>query len=76
MVATKYGEILQIARVTDIVHPRVVNAALGWWFPEGDAAEQFDWQRSNFNMLTSIGKLGKEFGTPNIKNLPCRIWKQ
>jgi len=75
IVSTKYGEITQVARVTDIVHPRVVSAALGWWFPEGDAAKQFEWQRSNFNMLTSIGKLGKEFGTPNIKNLPCRIRK-
>ncbi len=76
IVSTKYGEILQVARVTDIVHPRVVSAALGWWFPEGDAAKQFEWRRSNFNMLTSIGKLGKEFGTPNIKNLPCTIRKQ
>jgi len=24
-------------------------------------------------MLTSMEKLGKEFGTPNLKNLPCRI---
>jgi anaerobic selenocysteine-containing dehydrogenase len=73
IIETKYGEILQVARVTDIVHPRVVSADLGWWFPEGDAAEQFEWRKSNFNMLTSIGKLGKEFGTPNLKNLPCRI---
>ncbi len=73
VIETKYGAISQVAKVTDIVHPRVVSAALGWWFPEGDAAHQFDWQESNFNMLTSIAKLGKEFGTPNIKNLPCRI---
>ena len=75
IIATKYGEITQVARVTDIVHPRVVSAALGWWFPEGDAARQFEWQKSNFNMLTSMGKLGQEFGTPNLKNLPCRIRK-
>ena len=75
VVETKYGEITQTARVTDIVHPRVLSAALGWWFPEGDAAEQFEWRKSNFNMLTSMGKLGKEFGTPNLKNLPCRIRK-
>jgi len=72
-IATKYGEILQVAKVTDIVDPRVISAALGWWFPEGDAAKQFEWQKSNFNMLTSAGKLGKEFGTPNLKNIPCRI---
>lgn len=75
VIETRYGNITQVARVTDIVHPRVVSAALGWWFPEGGAARQFEWQTANFNMLTSIGKLGKEFGTPNLKNLPCRIRK-
>jgi anaerobic selenocysteine-containing dehydrogenase len=75
-IATKYGQITQLARVTEIVHPRVVSADVGWWFPEGDAANQFEWRTSNFNMLTSIGKLGREFGTPNIKNLPCRIEKK
>jgi anaerobic selenocysteine-containing dehydrogenase len=73
VIETKYGKIVQKARVTDIIHPRVISAALGWWFPEGDAAKQFDWEKSNFNMLTSIEKLGKEYGTPNIKNIPCRI---
>jgi anaerobic selenocysteine-containing dehydrogenase len=76
IIATRYGEITQVARVTEIVHPSVVSADVGWWFPEGDAASQFEWRASNFNMLTSIGKLGKEFGTPNIKNLPCRIEKK
>ncbi len=73
MIETKYGEITQVAHLTDIVHPRVISASLGWWFPEGDPREQFEWRKSNFNMLTSLGKLGKEFGTPNLKNLPCRI---
>jgi len=76
VIETKYGEITQVARVTDIVPPSVVNASLGWWFPEGDPEEQYEWRESNFNMLTSIGKLGKEFGTPNLKNLPCRIRKR
>ncbi len=74
-IETKYGTITQKAQLTDIIHPRVVNASLGWWFPEGDPSRQYDWQSANFNMLTSITKLGKEFGTPNLKNLPCRISK-
>lgn len=74
-IETKYGSIVQVAKITDIVHPRVINAAIGWWFPEADAARQFEWQKSNFNILTSIRKLGKEFGTPNLKDLPCRIRK-
>lgn len=76
IISTRYGTITQVARVTEIVHPRVLSADLGWWFPEGDASNQFEWRTSNFNMLTSMGKLGKEFGTPNIKNLPCRVQKR
>lgn len=75
IIETRYGEIVQAALVTDIIHPDVISASLGWWFPEGDETEQFEWKKSNFNMLTSISKLGKEFGTPNIKNIPCRIRK-
>ncbi|HPL64408.1 MAG TPA: molybdopterin-dependent oxidoreductase [Syntrophales bacterium] len=75
VIETRYGSITQRACLTDIIHPRVVSAALGWWFPEGSPETQYEWKRSNFNMLTSAGKLGKEFGTPNIMNLPCRIRK-
>ena len=75
VIETKYGEVTQTAHVTDIVHPKVVSASLGWWFPEADPESQYGWRKSNFNMLTSIGKLGREFGTPNLKNLPCRIRK-
>ncbi|MEJ2588255.1 MAG: molybdopterin-dependent oxidoreductase [Deltaproteobacteria bacterium] len=76
LIRTRYGEIVQTARITESIHPRVLSADLGWWFPEGDAASQFDWQSANFNMLTSVEKLGKEFGTPNIANLPCAIEKK
>ncbi|MDD5233252.1 MAG: molybdopterin-dependent oxidoreductase [Syntrophales bacterium] len=75
VIETRYGSITQRACLTDIIHPRVISAALGWWFPEGSPETQYEWKRSNFNMLTSAGKLGKEFGTPNIMNLPCRIRK-
>jgi len=75
VIETRYGSITQRACLTDIIHPRVVSAALGWWFPEGSPETQYGWKRSNFNMLTSAGRLGREFGTPNIMNLPCRVRK-
>ncbi|NPV89511.1 MAG: molybdopterin-dependent oxidoreductase [Firmicutes bacterium] len=75
IIKTRHGEIVQVARITDSVLPQVVCAAIGWWFPEGDASQQFEWRKSNFNMLTSIEKLGKEFGTPNLKSLSCQIRK-
>ena len=74
-IETKYGAIVQKALITDIVDPRVVSAAIGWWFPEGDPARQYDWDKANFNVLTSVDKLGKEYGTPNLKNIGCRIVK-
>lgn len=76
VIETKHGAITQVAKLTDIVHPRVISAALGWWFPEGDPQTQYEWRKSNFNMLTSMEKLGRELGTPNLKNLACRIRKK
>jgi len=72
-IETEHGRITQTARLSDRIHPGVVQAAYGWWFPEGRAEEQYEWQRANFNMLTTTDKLGKEFGTPNLKGLGCRI---
>jgi anaerobic selenocysteine-containing dehydrogenase len=73
IIETKFGSMTQVAHVTDKVGPRIINASHGWWFPEGEAENQYGWKTSNFNMLTSIEKLGKEFGTPNLKGIGCRI---
>ena len=67
------GQITQTAHVTDAVHPKVVNAEYGWWFPEAGPGSQYDWKTANFNMLTSMETLGEAFGTPNLKGLGCRI---
>lgn len=72
-IVTAHGEITQTAHLTARVHPKVVIAAYGWWFPEASAESQFDWRKSNYNMLTSAGELGREFGTPNLKGIGCRI---
>jgi anaerobic selenocysteine-containing dehydrogenase len=73
IIKTRMGEITQVAHLTESVHPKVIYSAYGWWFPEGSAGNQYDWQSSNFNMLTSTEKLGKEFGTPNLKAIGCTI---
>jgi anaerobic selenocysteine-containing dehydrogenase len=73
-ITTRQGSITQTARLSDRVRPGVVYAEHGWWFPEaGDPLGA--WQRSNFNLLTSAQKLGREFGTPNLKAIPCRVAK-
>jgi anaerobic selenocysteine-containing dehydrogenase len=76
IIETPYGAITQSAHVTDKILPGVVSAAYGWWFPEGPVETQYDWQLSNFNMLTSMEPVGREFGTPNLKGIGCRIRKK
>ncbi len=73
VIETRSGAITQFAHLTKNVHPDVIHAAYGWWFPEGKMEDQYEWEKSNFNILTSTEKLGKEFGTPNLKGICCRI---
>ena len=72
-IETRAGQISQKARLTPHIHPRVVSAAYGWWFPEQDIVDKGNWTRANFNMLTTTDGLGREFGTPNLKGIGCRI---
>ncbi len=72
-IETPGGRILHRARLSERVMRGVVNGSHGWWFPEEGPEGLYGWERANFNMLTSTGRLGREFGTPNIKGIPCRI---
>jgi anaerobic selenocysteine-containing dehydrogenase len=76
VIETRTGRITQVAHLTDSVHPRVIYSAYGWWFPEAGPEDQYNWEKSNYNMLTSVEKLGREFGTPNLKGINCRISKK
>lgn len=73
VIETKRGQIMQFAKLNDSLDRRVLNAAHGWWYPEGAPETQFEWQKSNLNMLTSTETLGKEYGTPNLKAIGCKI---
>jgi len=76
VIETKFGAITQVAFLTEIVDKRVINASHGWWFPEEKPATLFEWEKSNYNILTSTAKLGREFGTPNLKGIGCRITRK
>jgi len=73
IIETRNGKITQIANLTDTVHPGIINASHGWWFPEESPESQYGWEKSNLNMLTSVEKIGEEFATPNLKGIGCRI---
>ncbi|MGC8720041.1 MAG: molybdopterin-containing oxidoreductase family protein [Thermodesulforhabdaceae bacterium] len=74
VIETRHGRIVQTAKITESVHPDVVVAAYGWWFPEMEPEQRYEWKRSNFNMLTSASEPGKAFGTCNMKGISCRIY--
>jgi anaerobic selenocysteine-containing dehydrogenase len=75
IIRTRNGAITQTARLTEDILPDIVNAAYGWWFPEEEKPGEEGWTAANYNMLTSVDNLGREFGTPNLKGIPCSITK-
>ncbi|MCF8050403.1 MAG: molybdopterin-dependent oxidoreductase [Desulfobacterales bacterium] len=72
-IETGTGSFIQTARLTDAVRADVVLAAYGWWFPEEGAKSQYGWRRANMNMATAAEPVGKAFGTPCLKGIPCRV---
>jgi anaerobic selenocysteine-containing dehydrogenase len=76
IIETREGRIRQAAHLTESVHPRVIHAAHGWWFPEEGPEGLYGWDRANLNMLTSVRSLGKAYGTPNLRGIGCRIGRE
>lgn len=69
------GRCVQRAHVSPVIHPQVVHAQHGWWFPEqdGEAPNLFGTFKSNVNNLVpheSVGVTG--YGAP-YKNVICKI---
>jgi anaerobic selenocysteine-containing dehydrogenase len=77
VVSTKNGSIQLTAVLSDSVHPQVVMADYGWWFPEKGELSLFDWKKSNINVLTSGDPpYDPVLGTTAMRGIPCRIEKQ
>jgi anaerobic selenocysteine-containing dehydrogenase len=76
-IENKYGKCKQRAKLTVGIHPNVVNAQCGWWFPEKPGPEPSlhgAWE-SNINLLLPSGWTGRSgFGYP-FKALMCRVYK-
>jgi anaerobic selenocysteine-containing dehydrogenase len=70
------GKIRQKVVLDKDLHPRVVVAAYGWWFPERKDLELSGWKESNINILTaSDPPYDPTIGTTNLRAIPCRIYK-
>jgi len=79
-VSTPLGSIRQRVKVTDTMHPQMVDIQHSWWFPERDSKlpELFGVFESNANVLCPDGP---EFCSPEIGSWPhsallCRVEKE
>ncbi len=74
-IETRRGRITQKALVTDGIDPRVVNCAMGWWYPEEECPGH-GWDESNSNFLSSQDPpYDPNSGTYQLRGLLCRISK-
>ena len=54
--------------------PRVVMPAFGWWYPE-EPSTQYDWRKSNINILTDTDLEELATGATQLRGIPCRLYK-
>jgi len=72
-IETTKGRISQRLVLNDHLDQRIVVPSFGWWFPER-AANLFDWDRSNINVLTrSEPPYDPGIGTSDLRGIPCRV---
>ena len=76
-IETKLGRIRQKAVFERDLHPRVVVAAYGWWFPERKDLKLSGWKESNINILTeNAPPYEPAVGSTNLRAIPCRVFKE
>jgi anaerobic selenocysteine-containing dehydrogenase len=61
------------AKLWDGVAPDVVSAQHAWWFPEVGPPD-YDWQRSNVNLLFGDDGFDPETGSEPLKSHLCRVY--
>jgi anaerobic selenocysteine-containing dehydrogenase len=71
------GRIRQRAKFFEGMHPRVVSAEHGWWFPEKDDPAH-GWIESNVNILTdnAYDNCDPAMGATHVRTLLCNIFPE
>jgi anaerobic selenocysteine-containing dehydrogenase len=70
------GRVRQRAKVTTGIHPSVISAQHGWWFPEVKTPDH-GWKEANINILTDNDPAGYDeaMGATNLRVLLCKIYR-
>ena len=72
-----YGRAVERVRLSAGIHPRVVHAQHGWWFPEqkGEEPNLFGVWKSSVNSLVPNEKISKVGYGANYKSTLCKVAK-
>jgi anaerobic selenocysteine-containing dehydrogenase len=68
------GKVKQKARLTRGIHPGVVHAQYGWWFPEKDPPE-YGFKESNVNLLTHGMPCDPHTGSESWRSFLCKVYR-
>jgi anaerobic selenocysteine-containing dehydrogenase len=72
-IETPRGKCKHQAKVTEKIHPRVVNAEFGWWLPDNPAPEH-GCLEVNINAVMSYGPPHDPvIGIPSVQGLLCEV---
>jgi thiosulfate reductase/polysulfide reductase chain A len=76
-IETKRGRIKQKASLHREIHPMVIIADYGWWFPERSAGEDMHgWAESNINILTdNKPPFAREMGSATLRGILCKVYR-
>jgi anaerobic selenocysteine-containing dehydrogenase len=71
-----HGRAKRKAKLTSIIHPRVVQTLHGWWLPEKPPEELFGVWEVNINQLIPDGVQARcGFGGGQYKSILCKVYK-
>jgi anaerobic selenocysteine-containing dehydrogenase len=68
------GRIKQRAKLTEEIHPGVVHAQHGWWFPEKEPPE-YGFTESNVNVLAADMPCDPHTGSESLRAFLCKVYK-
>ncbi len=76
-VENQFGRCRRKAKVTPMIHPKMVMVPAGWWFPEKEGTEPslFGVWDVNVNQLIPNKCVGKSGHGAPIKNMLCKVYK-
>ena len=76
-IENSHGRCRQKAKLTKGIHPKVVHAQHGWWFPEKEGPEPslFGAWESNINLLLPSGWTGRAGVGYPFKAQMCRVYR-